>query len=380
MEEEAQVQQQQQTGNTEATNNEAEQFINTETDQSKPAEEQPTLTLPPPMFGTNGQHERKQDPPPSTFNASNPADVAEAERQQLLPPATLFYDQPGGEEGLVATGDSPSGRCLKATQDIPAKQVVFSDPPLVVVVADKKETKFCNHCFSQMTQPQQCPTCESAYFCTQECFDNHKHTELECPVYKRLRTEFSAVETPIGYACRMMINIVQNFANTQSKEQLEKFYSFMALVSHSAHIDKSPWAHHYRRRCQVVDQIFEQNGAVTPLLQQIAEPYGGMPRMMFEIMCRIHCNAFAVKSVDGNDCGNAIFLKGALLNHSCQANCVLMPTVESLKVVASRPITTGTELTVQYCAANVNNLPRRQFLQQNYFFTCMCDACKAPRF
>jgi len=53
----------------------------------------------------------------------------------------------------------------------------------------------------------------------------------------------------------MMVNIIQNYANVQDKDRLEKFYAFMSCVSNADQIVKSIWGPHYKRRCQALEAV-----------------------------------------------------------------------------------------------------------------------------
>ena len=71
---------------------------------------------------------------------------------------------------------------------------------------------------------------------------------------------------------------------------------------------------------------------------------------------------------------------GALLNHSCTANCVVSydPVSHAQVIRCLRDVEAGEELTHMYLDAAATSAERRAALKAHYFFDCDCAACTVP--
>ena len=186
---------------------------------------------------------------------------------------------------------------------------------------------------------------------------------------------FGRPTTQIGYATRMLLRILTQFG-ISNREVLRDFFT---LCSNSSSIASSDWAAHYRRRCLVIAQQLQrlkELGYSTHILDEMArvEANSSLEDVLFNMMCRIHCNAYGIKNDEGAECGNAIFLQCAAMNHSCVPNCVITPRVDGIKVQAVKELARNTEITINYSVLD-NPEQRRRYLSENYFFECKCDAC-----
>ncbi len=77
--------------------------------------------------------------------------------------------------------------------------------------------------------------------------------------------------------------------------------------------------------------------------------------------------------------GNSFYLMYlySFINHSCRPNAIMVPTEDSLILLAIEPIVIGKEITVNYISSREPN--RLRLLQSTYGFTCRCGHCDNPR-
>jgi hypothetical protein len=94
---------------------------------------------------------------------------------------------------------------------------------------------------------------------------------------------------------------------------------------------------------------------------------------------RFRCNNFGVVDELYNTIAAGVFPRGALLNHSCDPNCVLAyaqrggTTVQVIRLL--RPVLSGEELCHAYCDSAWPTPRRRDYLEATYGFRCDCRFC-----
>ena len=83
--------------------------------------------------------------------------------------------------------------------------------------------------------------------------------------------------------------------------------------------------------------------------------------------------SFSMESI-----GNAIYSSFAFLNHSCNPNTIKYWEGDRMVVVASQAIRRGQEVTDNYGMhfLNTGRGRRRDWLRDNYWFPCSCEACE----
>ena len=93
----------------------------------------------------------------------------------------------------------------------------------------------------------------------------------------------------------------------------------------------------------------------------------------FNMLCSIHCNAFV----------NGLHFHLAMLNHSCQPNCVKLGHTDSngnkiSAVWTTHKIQAGEEATISYLLPRMQSLhSRREKLRRQFDFVCACRLCKS---
>lgn len=79
--------------------------------------------------------------------------------------------------------------------------------------------------------------------------------------------------------------------------------------------------------------------------------------------------------------GTGLFLKAALLNHSCEPNaCAIFEgNVLRVKVIKKKGISDGEAITISYIELGASTATRHMQLNERYCFTCDCEACRPPK-
>ena len=72
-----------------------------------------------------------------------------------------------------------------------------------------------------------------------------------------------------------------------------------------------------------------------------------------------------------------IYLSMATMSHNCIPNCNTLNNPDfSMSVKSMKPIQAGEELTISYCKLFSGRLERKNYCEQNWFFTCTCARCQ----
>ncbi|KAG0005409.1 hypothetical protein BGZ65_011244, partial [Modicella reniformis] len=109
-------------------------------------------------------------------------------------------------------------------------------------------------------------------------------------------------------------------------------------------------------------------GSSSPLPPPVSElvPY----------LCRFHCNNFSIHDAQLFTLAEGTFPIGALFNHSCRPNAIVMYEGKVQIVRALEDIEPGQEVCTSYVDNGVQRLERRQLLKDKYFFDCCCPRCE----
>ncbi len=95
-----------------------------------------------------------------------------------------------------------------------------------------------------------------------------------------------------------------------------------------------------------------------------------------EIICTLCCNLFTVADDFQNEAGIGCYPRAALLNHSCEPNCIQrFDSQANIVIRAVCDIPTGTELSISYIDTGMPTWHRQQELLKSYYFHCACGRC-----
>eukprot|EP00039_Didymoeca_costata_P007696 m.102834 g.102834 ORF g.102834 m.102834 type:complete len:396 (+) comp13787_c0_seq6:531-1718(+) len=103
---------------------------------------------------------------------------------------------------------------------------------------------------------------------------------------------------------------------------------------------------------------------------------------IIKLLCKFHCNNFGIVNHLIVAQGAGCYPFGALLNHSCAPNCVLMYDVDPQRghcrqiIRSIEYIKEGEEITHSYVDGIFGRSERQAQLSATYFFTCECPRCE----
>lgn len=95
-----------------------------------------------------------------------------------------------------------------------------------------------------------------------------------------------------------------------------------------------------------------------------------------EILSKLCCNLFTITDDFQNEAGIGCYPRAALINHSCEPNCIQrFDHHANIVIRAVTDIPRGAELTISYTDTGNPTWYRQQELLRSYHFHCTCSRC-----
>ncbi|XP_029300062.1 histone-lysine N-methyltransferase SMYD1a [Cottoperca gobio] len=262
------------------------------------------------------------------------------------------------------------GRGLRATKELYAGDVVFSEPSFSAVVFDSLATQVCHSCFRHQDKLHRCAQCKFAHYCDRTCqtacWDEHKQ---ECGAIKKMG---KAPSENVRLAARVLWRIhkdtgIVSDSQLISVDQLEDHVADLPEESvkqlkKDVHTFLEYWS--YGRKQHSVDDISQIFGI-------------------------IKCNGFTLSDQRGLQAvGVGLFPNLCLVNHDCWPNCTVilnhgnqsalssaLHSQRRIELRAVRKIPEGEELTVSYVDFLSLSADRQKKLREHFHFECTCEHC-----
>lgn len=251
------------------------------------------------------------------------------------------------------------GRCLVATRQIEAGQLIFKETPLTV--GPLHETKpVCLVCWKTVDGSYQCKKCKLP-MCSLECAEAEIHTLNECFVFgsqHRPPIQISAFDQfhPF-YQC------ITPLRSLKLKERHPE--KWRALEGMMDHCEDRPKDIHYEVNQKNIVQFLRDHWNVPYSVEEINHVIGAL-----------EVNAFEVSGVGG---GRGVFPLTALMSHCCISNTrYTMYDDYHTECRANVAIELGDEITDFYVSPLHGTQYRRTHLRDGWFFHCQCLRCQDP--
>jgi len=292
------------------------------------------------------------------------------------------------------------GRCLVATNDILAGDVVYEGTPSasVKVVDLAFSSKVCLHCGNLtcsdswgnfVDQPLQCHECQAGCWCSLACQQQdaalHSTTcrfirPLLCVLREKHR-EFmqndharEAVSWSEGTNLRMLLAILclraQHLHLEGSLDLNRSFYPTLAAME--SNVGRWPMGSRHSELLPLWSQCL-----------QLTLPKGWVPAdiELEHLFCASTCNHFSMWLPDYNSYGSVADPGAALMNHSCTPNVCRTANAQyfCLRFVAMRDIKKGEQLQWSYFPSDSSFTERQSTTKEYYCFECVCSRCVKGR-
>lgn len=320
-------------------------------------------------------------------------------------PSTIRIQQ------TAASDDHPKNRYAVASRAFQAGAVVLRNAPLSCSLInqskDDEDRQYCAYCFAKgatEVKLSRCGRCKSIWYCSRGCqkldFQVHK---VECAYFtsssfrsfdNNNNMQTDRVVAEICLLIRTFVLVTKSSGTVKEN---------VGMVDRIQDSPCTPRKHDAAVDCGIihlfalqksslsmdsVDQLMVTE-ATNAIWAKRSQLYGKgndgrtqeSIRHAMEILLRIfRVNNFGITNELLQVVANAVYPLGALLNHSCQPNCLLRyhfgsKTLPILEIVACRDIKQGEELTHSYVELVQPIKARQDRLRSNYGFTCECDRC-----
>jgi hypothetical protein len=266
-------------------------------------------------------------------------------------------------EVLEARGGAARGRCAVARRGAARGELVAAEPALVAPVLRRELwAERCAFCLARLPAEGgggggRCGRCRMVHYCCREHqrADFARDHRAECVVLAQL-TASPATAGRVEDAL-LLARVVRGGAAVCSAVE-------------AMHLDpqaQGDEAAAGEALAAAVRSAFALDGALLP-----------GPRLPAALR-RFRCNNFGVVDELYNTIAAGVFPAGALLNHSCDPNCVLAyaqrggTTLQVIRLL--RPVLAGEELFHAYCDSAWPAPRRREYLEATYGFRCDCRFC-----
>jgi len=257
------------------------------------------------------------------------------------------------------------GRGLRASRDLNAGEVVFSEPSYAAVVLDSVTSQVCHNCFRRQASLHSCAVCHFAHYCDRTC-------QTAC--WEEHRNECSAIRkrtSPPNHNVRLVARILWRMQKQTGIITDSQLVSVEALKDHQAELSQSELQNNIKHFLEFWP------GKTQP------------EELVARLFAIIEVNSLTLSDQRGlQNVGLGLFPNLALVNHDCRPNCTVIlnhgnqSAVNSalhsnrrVELRALEQIPEGAELTVSYVDLLQLSSDRQGALKQRYHFTCGCETC-----
>ncbi|CAM9457536.1 unnamed protein product [Pylaiella littoralis] len=286
-----------------------------------------------------------------------------------------------------------SGRCVVASRDLEAGELVIHEPPFAKVVRRDCAGRQCASCCRQVTEGGTVVAdVPFAVYCSRACkAEEAALRSVEAGALGKLAGISAARDVDVDLL-RMVLRLLivrakalglgpPDSSSSQDQEQqeegeggakqegsflLEQWGNLHALMHH--------------REARDPQWIAVVREAAEDLMEVIPEWTRIDVEEAVRLACRVNVNAHGLRDDSGSNLviGVGLFPLTAMINHSCRPNCTFVYFDGQLEVRTLERVSAGTELNVYYIDLLQSTTARRKELLATKHFLCKCSRCERP--
>ncbi|KAG0301598.1 hypothetical protein BGZ98_008203 [Dissophora globulifera] len=313
--------------------------------------------------------------------------------------------------GLELVSDQHKHRKVVANRLLKKGSVVITSRPLCnPVIFPTHRSLHCETCFKSKAQQisnissndielERCSVCKKRYYCSRDCFTvawkgwhrwictdkNKDRTDLDFEMLKmvvmsveRLRNG-SYKESEDAYTLSPAL-AVADFREMEPEPLALTEYVFSTLMGHDVVTEPTLLAKYKEIATTVREELISSKFPFKSRQQQQPDDTKKeslLPSVMelVQYLCRFHCNNFSIHDPQLFTMAEGTLPIGALFNHSCRPNAIVMYEGKVQLIKALEDIEVGEEVCTSYVDNGVPREERRQLLREKYFFECLCPRC-----
>lgn len=336
---------------------------------------------------------------------------------------------PSFSEAVDVVVDMDKGRKVVAQQKIEIGEIIMTETPNTLFFCPEMEKlpllkSHCLHCMSYTMAPIPCNECCVVTFCSLECQEAATYHVFECrmKLYEMLHfmgdeyaSVFMAIRTitqkPASYFWKRRDKILEILAMDypEMRDESEIWSSdaiepLLRLMSHQDEIEpevlmkNAVIAVFFLRALQAVNYFEDVMPRKSKTDKRLKEPEALILYILNHLINTQSHNATPfmrlVECADAsNVCikqdvgrryfrweylGSSISSSLALINHSCDPNCIQFHVGRYAVLVPIRKISAGQEITIAYDKIHHEDQPllhRQLHCLRKFYFSCECPAC-----
>eukprot|EP00002_Diphylleia_rotans_P009789 TRINITY_DN2013_c0_g1_i1.p1 TRINITY_DN2013_c0_g1~~TRINITY_DN2013_c0_g1_i1.p1 ORF type:complete len:547 (+),score=83.74 TRINITY_DN2013_c0_g1_i1:19-1659(+) len=310
------------------------------------------------------------------------------------------------------------GLSVISAAHFPTGHSIISAEPFCCVLQKAQLSTRCHSCFKEPQSDApllRCSRCKLCRYCSKQCQQKHwtlEHRE-ECPHLCRIHPKVPPESILLmSRFCRRFRQLYrsslqhqaqgshehQGASNTNSFAGLESGLSSIALLdlilglqTHVKEFSPDRWAQFAQMAVLVRDLLGFPLSAAADESVRYLSPVESLtaPQLalasdcppvdrIVEGFCMFLCNNFNISDEEMRTVGIGLYPQIALMNHSCEPNCVAVFDGTTVSVRALKDIQQGQELTLSYIEIAQTTAERKAHLAENFFFSCSCSRCQSP--
>ncbi|KAG0228498.1 hypothetical protein BGW42_002122 [Actinomortierella wolfii] len=285
--------------------------------------------------------------------------------------------------GLALELDSKKYRKVVAARPLArGTRIIASRPLCNPIVFPTHRSQHCETCFRTRSPGkvdlERCSVCKKRYYCSKECF------AIAWKGWHRWVCADEDLDDLDHEMLKMVVMVQEQLRNGTYKDREDltrqcggetaelTLYVFDTLMGHPNAVPP-PLLDRYRaiatkvlERLRASKFVFksEQSQRAPPTVDQLVAA-----------LCRFHCNNFSIHDAQLFTLAEGTFPIGALFNHSCRPNAIVMYEGQVQIVIALEDIPVGQEVCTSYVDNGVQRAERRSLLLEKYYFDCQCPRC-----
>ncbi|XP_078613024.1 histone-lysine N-methyltransferase SMYD3-like [Branchiostoma floridae x Branchiostoma japonicum] len=242
-------------------------------------------------------------------------------------------------------------RCKKNGPPIKAGTLIIEEEPYCFTLLEGQEEERCHYCLEEQSPELllTCPKCGTAKYCDEDCQKAaHREHVSECGGYRRLMK--------LPFHLRLLARIL--YRQSTRKYEQGALGPLCDLCPHTEELKDSS---ELKIQLQKLSLFVKED--ILPDRAQLESLYG-----------KTTCNCFAIHNLDLREIGVGLYPQAAMINHSCNSNCVSTFRGPTLQIRALVDIQPGEEVCYSYTEKGNVTHERRDELRK-YFFECQCPHC-----
>ncbi|CAM9395772.1 unnamed protein product [Ectocarpus fasciculatus] len=305
-----------------------------------------------------------------------------------------LYEMITDLDTFKVTEDSVSGRCVIASRDLKAGELVLREPPFVKVVRRDCASRQCANCCQQVTEQGKIEAdVPFAVYCCRACQAQEDALRAaEASALGKLAGISAARDVDIDLL-RMLLRLLITRAKALGlREPSGDSESVSRGVDEEGEggtmgeglFLRQQWHNLYalmhHQEAMAPEWLSVVREAAEDLLHILPEWVRFDVEEVVQLACRVNVNAHGLRDDSGSNLviGVGMFPLTAMINHTCRPNCTFAYFGGNLEVRTLEPVAAGTELSVYYIDLLQSTAARRQELLTSKHFLCKCSRCENP--